>query len=126
MRGTTERPEVSVRDAVVWSLIYPGLGHRLAGRGMDGLARGALFTMAMGLALLLGLAGGQGAALTALMLLFLLAAFGAYALSAFEAARLAHGFDLIVPSRTLLWILVGMTFASIGALAVSVMSATRR
>ena len=57
--------------------------------------------------------------------LFLVTAVGTYILSAVEAARLARGGDLLVGSRMLMWILVGMTFISVGALALAVMGASR-
>jgi hypothetical protein len=118
-------PDVRARDAVMWSLVFPGLGHRLVGRPMDGVARGALFGMSLGMALLLSLAGSGTGATTGVLILFVGAALVVYILSAVEAARLAEGGDLLVGSRLLMWILVGMTFASVGALALSVVGASR-
>jgi hypothetical protein len=123
MRAGEDRPEVSPRDAVMWSLVFPGLGHRLAGRAMDGLARGVLFAMSIGMVALLLMASST-AATTAVVLLFLTSAIVVYVLSAMEASRLANGGDVIVGSRLLMWILVGMTFASVGALALSILGAT--
>ena len=125
MRAHEERPAVRPRDAVVWSLIFPGLGHRLVGRSLDGFARGALFAMTAGMSVLLAFSA-SGGATAAVLIAFVLAAVGTYVLSAVEAARLAEGGDVMVASRVLLWVLVGMTFLSVGALAVAVMGASRR
>ncbi|MEX0985028.1 MAG: zinc ribbon domain-containing protein [Actinomycetota bacterium] len=121
---TGGRPVVDARDAVTWSLIFPGLGHRLAGRPMDGLARGSLFAISLGMAVLLMFTGEAALTTIAVLVLFLGAAVAVYVVSAVEAARVARGGDLLVGSRLLMWILVGMTFVSVGALALAVASAT--
>jgi ribosomal protein L40E len=125
MRTDPARRPVDPQEAVRWSLIFPGLGHRLVGRSMDGLARGALFAISMAMAVLLAFAGSASAATTGVLLLFVFAGLAVYAGSAVEAGRLARGGELIVGSRFLMWILVGMTFLSVGALALAVVGATR-
>jgi ribosomal protein L40E len=123
MRTDEARPNVEPRDAVLWSLVLPGLGHRLVGRGLDGFARAVLFVMSVGMAVLLFVSNGS-ALTSALTLLFIATAIAVYAVSAIEAARLAQGGELMIGSRVLLWILVGMTFVSVGALALAVTNAT--
>lgn len=126
MRADAERPHVPPRDAAMRSLVFPGLGHALVGRGADGLARGVLFAVTAGIAILLGLATAGSGALTASFLLFVLAAVAVYAMSAFEAYQLAAGGDLLIATPTLVWIVLGVVFAGIGLLAYGVITATRR
>lgn len=126
MRADEERPEVEPKDAVAWSLLFPGLGHRAAGRGTDGLARGVLFGLAFGMAMLIGVAGVRSGPALGVFLLLLTTGLAVYVLSAVEAHRLASGGDLLVASRTLLWVLVGVIFLSIVLLALAVVTATRR
>ena len=71
MRQGEERPKVEPKTALAWSLIFPGLGHRKVGRGMDGLARGVLFAMLFVMALLTGLSAGGSGVLFGLFALFL-------------------------------------------------------
>jgi hypothetical protein len=126
MRSEPERREVEAKDALAWSLVFPGLGHRLVGRSNDGLARGVLFAIAFAMALLTGFGGVSSGPALGVFVLFLLTALGVYALSAVEAVRLAGGGDLIVASRVLLWILVLVIFLSVAMLAAAVVTATRR
>jgi hypothetical protein len=127
MRTEAEKAEVAPRDALVWSLVFPGLGHRKAGRPADGVARGLLFGVTVGMAILVMFGGGEGGAATSgVSLLLLLAGLGVYGLSAVEAYRLAEGGDLLIPSRMLLWVLVGVIFLAIGLLGLAVVTAARR
>jgi hypothetical protein len=125
MRGGADRPQVSARDARTRSLIFPGLGHRAVGMPTDGFVRGVLFVVSLGIAVLAGWGGTGSGALLAIVVVNLSLAVGVYVLSAIEAARLAEGGDLIVPSKTLLWILVGDVFLSIAIVGFAVVSATR-
>jgi ribosomal protein L40E len=75
-------PHVDPRDAVVRSLIFPGLGHRALGRNVDGLARGVLFAVTFGLGVLLAIASAGSAALVGAFVLFLAAGIGVYVMSA--------------------------------------------
>ena len=126
MRAEPERPAVAPRDAMIRSLLFPGLGHQLVGRGTDGMARGVLFVVTAGIAVLLGLATAASGSLTASFALFVLAAIGVYVMSAVEAYRLAEGEDLLVPTQTLVWILLGVVFLGVALLAFGVVTATHR
>jgi len=126
MREETERPDVSPKDAVAWSLLFPGLGHRLVGRPTDGFARGVTFGLAFGMSLLVGVAGVRSGPALGVFLVLLLTGLTVYVGSAVEAHRLASGGDLLVSSRVLMWILVGVIFLSIALLALAVVTATRR
>jgi hypothetical protein len=118
----TDRPSAEPKEALAWSLIFPGLGHRAVGRPLDGLSRGVLFGMSFAMALLLGFAGVRSGPTFVVFALFLLAALVAYAGSAYEAYRLALGGDLLVGSRPLLWVLVGLILLSVVMLALAVAS----
>jgi hypothetical protein len=120
-----ERPSVEPMDALRWSLVFPGLGHRKLGRGLDGLARGVLFGVAVLLAVLTGFGPSNGL-LFGVFALFLVVGLGVYALSAFEAYRMAQGGDVLVGSRLLLWALVLVIFLAVALLAVSAVSSTRQ
>ena len=126
MRSPASRPKVDPRDAVVRSLIFPGLGHRALGRNVDGLARGVLFAVTFGLGILLAVAAAGSAALVGAFVLFLVAGIAVYAMSAIEAHRLASGGQQLVPTQTLMWVLVGVVFVGITLLVIGVVSATHR
>lgn len=125
MRDAASERAVDPKDAVTASLLFPGLGHRKVGRGMDGLARGILFALSFGMAMLVGISGTGSSALFVVFVLFLVTALGVYGFSAYEASRLAKGGDLLVSSRVLLWVLVGLVMLSTLLLAMAVLSANR-
>lgn len=126
MRLDSPQDRGTPRDALAWSLIYPGLGHRKAGLPLDGLARGILFTMTFGMALLIGLGGVRSGPVFVLFLLYLVLALTVYGGSAYEAHRVAQGGGLIVPSRPLMWATVALMLLSVVSLAVAVGTATAR
>ncbi len=126
MRDEPERPSVEPSDAVVRSLVFPGLGHRLLGRPTDGLARGAVFAVSLLMALLIGMTGLHTGAGVLVFVLFLLTAVGTYVVTAIEAGRLARGGDVTVPARSLMWLVAAEVFLAVIVLAISVLSATRR
>ncbi len=126
MRVPGERTRIEPRDAAIRSLIFPGLGHRVLGRGIDGLARGVLFAVTFGLGVLLAIAAAGSGALVAAFALFLVAGVTVYAMSAVEAYRLAQGGDLIVETKVLMWALVGVVFVGVGLLVFGVVTATHR
>jgi len=123
----TERPDVPPGRALVWSLVYPGLGHRLVGRGGEGFVRAALFTWMLGTALLLLLGrGGQSIGPLASMLVFFGgAALAVYVFSAIETARLAQGGDTWLTGRQIMWIAVAMIGISVLLATVLVLSSSR-
>jgi len=126
MRGEAERGPVDPGAALRRSLVFPGLGHRLAGRGMDGLARGVLFAIAVVMALLSGTGGTKTPATTLTLVVFVALALVVYAGSAIEARRVASGRGLLVSSRFLLWTLVGVVLGSVALLGLSVFTSLRR
>ena len=101
-----QRPQVDPENAAVWSLLWPGLGHWKAGYRADAIARGVLFAWTFGALSILLVArfgkGGLGATFP-LFLLFAASSVAVYAVSAFDAYRLAGGRDPLVSSRALLW-----------------------
>jgi hypothetical protein len=117
---------VSPDEAMRWSLIFPGLGHRKVGRSLDGLTRGILFALLGGMALLIALGGLHSSVLIGLFALYLAFAVAVYVGSAVEARHLAEGGGLLLPTRQILWAGVIVVMASLGLLVVSVITATKR
>jgi hypothetical protein len=125
MRGETRRdadPDAAFRR----SLLFPGLGHAMLGYSLDGFARGAVFTLAVLVAILLPLSVPSTPLTILAVVLSVVAAGGIYAMSAIEVKRLAERRSLIVESRFLLWGAVGLMMLTVGAIALSVASETRR
>jgi hypothetical protein len=120
------RPEVDPAEAFRWSLVFPGLGHRRIGRGVDGIARGVLFSMALLMAIIAASAGLSAPALLAEFVLFLGMAVAVYVATAFEARRLAEGGEPLVSARTLLWLTVGVVLTSGLILGLAMAGAGRR
>jgi hypothetical protein len=126
MRSESERPEVAPKDALTWSLVFPGLGLAKCGRPTDGFARAVLFGACLGMALLIGLGGVRSSPATvAVFSLFLACALGVYGLAAWEAYRVAEGQATFISSRTLLWALSGIILAGVGLLGLAVVSSGR-
>ena len=125
LREPASRPTISPRDALLWSLTFPGVGHAKAGRTGDGIARATLFVLAFGLTLVIAFSGATGP-LRAVVIVLLLSSLTVYLGSAYEAYRLADGGGLLVSSRALLWTTVVFVLVSIGLLTASVFSTGAR
>ena len=125
MRQDATPPAVEPRDAMVASLLFPGLGHRRIGRGLDGLARAVLFTLLAAMAATMLLSGVSSPVMFGVAALFVVGAVLVYAGSAWEASHIAEGGQPVVSSRTLLWATVVVVFGSVVLLAVTVVSAAR-
>jgi ribosomal protein L40E len=125
-RDEEARPKIPPRDAFLWSLIFPGIGHAKAGRGADGVARGTLFVLTFGLTLVIVLAGVSNASLLGVVAILLTSALTIYLGSALEAYRIAEGGSTFVSPRTLLWVTVGVIMVAVGLLAASVVSVGAR
>jgi hypothetical protein len=121
-----QRPKVDPAEALRWSLVFPGLGHRRIGRGADGIARGVLFAMALLMAIIAASTGLSAPALLGEFVLFLAMAIAVYVATAFEARRLAEGGEPLVSARTLLWLTVGVVLVSGLILALAMAGADRR
>lgn len=119
-----QRPQVSPRDAVVRSLLFPGAGHAAAGRTGEGVLRGVLFAWTLGMAALFLSAWRGTAAVVAG--LYGGAALAVYVLSALEAHRLAEGEEPLVPTRALLWGSVALIAASGLLVALTIVAAAGR
>lgn len=126
MRQDEAPPQVEPKDALAWSLIYPGLGHRKLGRGLDGLARGVLFTMLAAMVIVILASGVTTGGLLGVLALFLFMALAVYLGSAYEAYRIAQGGAPLVSARALLWATVGVIMASVILLALTVASVASR
>jgi predicted RNA-binding Zn-ribbon protein involved in translation (DUF1610 family) len=126
MRTGDAPPHVEPKDALAWSLIFPGLGHRKVGLPLDGLARGVLFVLLFSLALVTGLGGVSSGLLLGVFATFLILALAVYVGSAFEAYYIAGGGHVIISARHLLWATVAVILLSVSLLAVSVVTVTKR
>jgi hypothetical protein len=119
-------PTASPRDAFLWSLVFPGVGHAKAGRAPDGIARGTLFALTFGLALVIVLSGVSTAPVFGVVVLLLGSALALYLGSAAEAYRIADGGSPFVSARALLWATVGLIMLSVALLAMSVVTVNSR
>jgi Double zinc ribbon len=120
------RPTISPRDAFLWSLTFPGVGHAKAGRAGDGIARGTLFVLTFGLTLVIAFSGASTGPLRAVVVLLLVSSLTVYLGSAFEASRIADGGEPLVSARALLWTTVAVVMLSVGLLTASVFSVSGR
>jgi len=117
---------VSPRDAFLWSLVFPGVGHAKAGRAPDGIARGTLFVLTFGLALVVVLSGVSSPPVFAVVALLLVSALTIYLGSAAEAYRIADGGSTFVSARALLWATVALIMIAVSLLALSVVTVNSR
>jgi predicted RNA-binding Zn-ribbon protein involved in translation (DUF1610 family) len=125
-RESAARPTISPRDAFLWSLTFPGVGHAKAGRPGDGIARGTLFVLTFGLTLVIAFSGPSTGLLRAVVVLLLVSSLTVYLGSAWEASRIADGGEPLVSARALLWTTVAVVMLSIGLLTASVFSVGAR
>jgi hypothetical protein len=126
LREEEAAPTVTPRDAFVWSLTFPGVGHAKAGRAADGIARGTLFVLTFGLALVIVLSGVTTPPVFAVVVLLLGSALVLYLGSAAEAYRIAGGGSPFVSARALLWATVALIMLSVSLLAMSVVTVNGR
>lgn len=126
LRQDEPGPTISPRDAFLWSLVFPGVGHAKAGRAGDGIARGTLFVLTFGLALVVVLSGVSSAPVFAVVALLLISALTIYLGSAAEAYRIADGGSPFVSARVLLWATVALIMISVSLLAMSVVTVSGR
>jgi hypothetical protein len=126
LRQDEPRPTVSPRDAFLWSLVFPGVGHAKAGRAPDGIARGTLFVLTFGLALVIVLSGVSSPPVLGVVALLLVSALTIYLGSAAEAYRLAEGRSPFVSARALLWATVALIMTAVSLLALSVVTVNGR
>ena len=115
-RDERSRPEVAPRDAIVRSLLFPGLGHALLGRSGEGVARGALFVWTAGIVVLLLLGRGDRplGPLLGIVVLFALFALVVYVGTAIEAGRIAEGGSPFLSPRGLAWVAAGLVIVTLG------------
>jgi hypothetical protein len=125
MRGDT-RTAADPQKAFARSLMYPGLGHAMLGYSIDGFARGAVFALAVCIAIFLPLSVPTTALVVLATVLAVATAVGIYVLSAVETKHLAARRGLLLSSKVLLWAGVGLMMVAVGAVALSVASQTRR
>jgi ribosomal protein L40E len=109
-------PGVSAAAAAGWSLLLPGLGHWLAGRRADAIARFVLaaWVVAMVVVLVVSRGGKDGlGAVRGLLALFALAAVALWAEAVIDARRAVEDLAPLVSSRTILWACVALVGVSV-------------
>lgn len=123
------RPEIPPKTAATWSLLWPGLGHWMAGYRADGVARIVLFGWTFGALMVLLVSrfgtGGLGATFP-LFLLFLVSASAVYVVSAIDAYRVAGDEEPIASSRVLLWASAVLVVVSVALATLVTLPAARR
>jgi hypothetical protein len=119
---------VSPAGAAAWSLVLPGLGHWLAGRRADAIARFVLASWIAGVLVVLvgGRFGENGFGSVALLVaLFAVAAVALWSEAAVDARRAAAGRAPVVSARAMLWACVALVGLSILLATVLAMPAVR-
>ncbi len=111
------RPEVDPKKAFKFSLIFPGLGHAVAGRKPEGAARAILFVWCAATALLLLLThpvGGLGM-LAPMAVVFVLGSIVWYLITAVDAYRVATGDKQLVSAKVMLYSVAALMMLSVGS-----------
>jgi hypothetical protein len=113
-------PETKARiepgRAAMFSLIFPGLGHYVAGRTADGVARAVVFLFALvtGLVILIGGIRNSFGPMLPLMVICLMFAMGMYVVSTVDAGRVASGERQVLTPRMLLYGATGLILVTLG------------
>ncbi len=125
LREPEEPVEVDPGRAAMFSLIFPGVGHFLARRRGEGIARAVVFAFAMvtGLVSLGAVTGGSGGAAVLLMVLSLSAAAALYVVSTIDAGRAASREPPLLPPRVLLYGGIGLMLATLAVVVIGAMGA---
>lgn len=122
-----EAADVPRSRAVAWSLVYPGLGHRVVRRPGEGVARAAVFTLALGAIVFLAVAraGNELGPILGFLAVYAAFAVATYVFAAVEAGHLADGGDPLVSPRTFAWFAAGLVIVSLGVSVFIAVGATR-
>jgi hypothetical protein len=117
--------DVDPGRAAMLSLIFPGVGHFVAGRRGDGIARGVVFAFALvtGIVSLGAVMRGSGGLYTLLMVLSLAAAAALYVISTVDAGRAASRLPQLLPPRVLMYGGIGLMLATLTVLVIGAMGA---
>jgi len=105
---------------VAFSLLFPGLGHFVTGRGAEGVARAVIFAYAAASAVTILVAtGGKPGPFLSLVAASVVVAVGLYGVSAMDAARAARGEPPLLGSRILLYGGAGLILLTVVVLLVA-------
>jgi hypothetical protein len=120
MEEAPPAPTVSPGRAMAFSLMFPGLGHVVAGRGAEGVARAVIFAYAVVTAIIVLVStSGRPGPFLSLLLASVLVAVSLYAVSATDAARAARGEPPLLSARILLYGGAGLILLSVVILVVA-------
>lgn len=115
--ASDERPKFDPDRAMRLSLLFPGAGHIAAGRAADGIARAVVFVWtALTAVTFLVMRGGRPGPFLAVLLPYVAAAVGVYAVSVVDARRAAEGDPPVVSSRMMLYGVVGLILFTVATL----------
>jgi hypothetical protein len=120
-REPEARRATSPQRAVALSLLLPGLGHAVAGRVAEGLARGVVFgyALATGITVVVARSGlGLGPFLPLMLFGFAAAGF-LYVVTAVDAGRVAQGIAPVLTTRMLLYGAATLMLVTISVLVIS-------
>jgi hypothetical protein len=113
------RPRTDPGRATAYSLLFPGLGHIVAGRAAEGAARAVIFGYAAATAIIiLVMTGGGPGPFLSLLIVSALVAVGLYAVSAVDAGRVARGESSLITPRMLLYGGAGLILLTVVVLVV--------
>lgn len=113
-------PSVEPGRALTLSLFFPGLGHAVAGRGAEGLARAIVFAYALAtvVTILVSRAGEGIGPFLPLLLISGVAGITLYVLTALDAGRLVRGEPPLLSTRALLYGAVALMLLTVVVLIV--------
>ncbi len=122
------RPRVEPMAAFTRSLIFPGLGHKTLGRGLEGFVRTVMFVWTVGTAVMLWSSGSSEGGLgraAPMVLLYGVAALLVYVVTAVDAYRGAAGTAPLLPPRVWLWLAAALVMVSALLAALAIAGAAR-
>ena len=119
LKEAEARPPTDPGRATAYSLLFPGLGHIVAGRAAEGAARAVIFGYAAATAIIiLVMTGGGPGPFLSLLIVSALVAVGLYAVSAVDAGRVARGESPLITPRMLLYGGAGLILLTVVVLVV--------
>ncbi|HYZ11600.1 MAG TPA: zinc ribbon domain-containing protein, partial [Actinomycetota bacterium] len=118
-----QQPEARARTdpgrATAYSMLFPGLGHTVAGRAAEGAARAVIFAYAAATAIIiLVMTDGGPGPFVSLLIASALVAGGLYVVSAVDAGRAARGEPQLITPRILLYGGAGLILLTVVVLVI--------
>ena len=119
LQEQTVAPRSDPGRATAYSLLFPGLGHVVAGRAGEGAARAVIFAYAAATSIIvLVMTGGAPGPFLSLLMASVAVAVGLYVVSAMDAGRVARGEPSLLSPRILLYGGAGLILLTVVVLVV--------